>query len=151
MPLRKVNVSRSCASLRFDGRQACSYHPMKSMNSAEDSMPKIRHLAIKTKDPAKLAKFYGEVFDMQVIHTSKSGGTYMSDGYLTLAILPNRGEAAPSGINHFGFQVDDIEDIEARLDPDGNLFDISVHGYDDVEYAADRQMKAKKAPEKQPA
>jgi catechol 2,3-dioxygenase-like lactoylglutathione lyase family enzyme len=134
-------------------------------------MPKIRHLAIRTKDPARLAKFYGEVFDMKVIHTSKTGGTYMSDGYLTLALLPNRGDSSPSGINHFGFQVDDIGDVEARLakwnepmterpstrpfaehramDPDGNLFDVSVHGYDDVEYAADRQMKAKK--EKQPA
>jgi len=134
-------------------------------------MPKIRHLAIRTKDPARLAKFYGEVFDMKVIHTSKTGGTYLSDGYLTLALLPNRGDSSPSGINHFGFQVDDIGDVEARLatwnepmterpstrpfaehramDPDGNLFDVSVHGYDDVEYAADRQMKAKK--EKQPA
>jgi predicted enzyme related to lactoylglutathione lyase len=134
-------------------------------------MPKIRHLAIRTKDPARLAKFYGEVFDMTVIHTSKTGGTYMSDGYLTLAILPNRGDSSPSGINHFGFQVDEIGAVEARLakwnepmterpstrpfaehramDPDGNLFDVSVHGYDDVEYAADRQMKAKK--EKQPA
>ena len=134
-------------------------------------MPKIRHLAIRTKDPARLAKFYGEVFDMKVIHTSKTGGTYMSDGYLTLALLPNRGDSSPSGMNHFGFQVDDIDDVEAKLatwnepmterpstrpfaehramDPDGNLFDVSVHGYDDVEYAADRQMKAKK--EKQPA
>ena len=134
-------------------------------------MPKIRHLAIRTKDPARLAKFYGEVFDMKVIHTSKTGGTYMSDGYLTLALLPNRGDSSPSGMNHFGFQVDDIDDVEAKLakwnepmterpstrpfaehramDPDGNLFDVSVHGYDDVEYAADRQAKAKK--EKQPA
>ena len=39
----------------------------------------------------------------------------------------------------------------SHVDPDGNLFDISVHGYDDVEYAADRQAKAKKTPEKQPA
>ena len=37
------------------------------------------------------------------------------------------------------------------MDPDGNLFDISVHGYDEVEYAADRQMKTKTVPEKQPA
>ncbi len=133
--------------------------------------PKIRHLAIKTKDPARLAKFYVEVFGMKVIHTSQTGGTYMSDGYLTLAILPNRGDSSPSGINHFGFQVDDLHGVEANLakweepmterpstrpfaehramDPDGNLFDISVHGYDDVEYAADRQLK--KAREKQPA
>src|SRR5205085_9479714 len=126
-------------------------------------MPKIRHLAIKTKDPARLAKFYEEVFGMKVIHSEKSGAVYMSDGYLTLAILRNRGEATPSGINHFGFQVDNLADIEHRLkkfdepmtarpstrpfaehramDPDGNLFDISVHGYEHVEFAADREQK----------
>jgi catechol 2,3-dioxygenase-like lactoylglutathione lyase family enzyme len=126
-------------------------------------MSKIRHLAIKTKDPAKLAKFYGEVFDMKVLYTEKSGAIYMSDGYLTLALLRNRGEATPSGINHFGFHVDDLADVEARLakfdepmtgrpstrpfaehramDPDGNLFDISVHGYEHAEYAADREQK----------
>jgi len=133
-------------------------------------MPKIRHLAIKTKDPARLAKFYEEVFGMKVIHSERSGATYMSDGYLTLAILRNRGEATPSGINHFGFTVEDLEDVEGKLqkwneemtkrpstrpfaeyramDPDGNLFDISVHGYDEVEYAADREKNkvAEKAP-----
>jgi len=133
-------------------------------------MPKIRHLAIKTKDPARLAKFYEEVFGMKVIHSERGGAMYMSDGYLTLAILRNRGEATPSGINHFGFQVEDLQDVEKKLakweepmtqrpstrpfaeyramDPDGNLFDISVHGYDDVEYAADRERKkvAEKAP-----
>lgn len=134
-------------------------------------MSKIRHLAIKTKDPERLAKFYEEVFGMKCIHSEKTGARYMSDGYLTLAILRNRGEAAPSGINHFGFQVDDLEDVEKRLakwdepmtgrpstrpfaehramDPDGNLFDISVHGYDHVEFAADREKKTTK--EKTPA
>lgn len=128
-------------------------------------MPKIRHLAIKTKNPAKLAEFYQDVFDMKVINTEKSGAVYMSDGYLTLAILRNRGEATPSGINHFGFQVENFEDIERRLqkfdepmtarpstrpyaehramDPDGNLFDISVHGYEEAEYASDREHKKK--------
>ena len=129
-------------------------------------MPKIRHLAIKTKSPARLAEFYQKVFDMKIINQEKSGAIYMSDGYLTLAILRNRGEATPSGINHFGFQVDDLADVEARLkefeepmtarpstrpyaeyramDPDGNLFDISVHGYDDIEFAADRERKKEK-------
>ena len=133
-------------------------------------MPKIRHLAIKTKDPARLAKFYAEVFEMKVIHSEKSGAMYLSDGYLTLAILRNRGEATPSGINHFGFQVDDLGEIGNRLakwdepmterpstrpfaehramDPDGNLFDISVHGYEEVELAADREGKKKKIAEK---
>ena len=130
-------------------------------------MAKIRHLAIKTKNPQKLAKFYEDVFDMKVILTEKSGAIYMSDGYLTLAILKNRGDYTPSGINHFGFQVDDIEETEKRLqafdepltgrpatrsyaeyramDPDGNLFDVSVHGYDTVETAGDRAKKKEKA------
>lgn len=133
-------------------------------------MSKIRHLAIKTKNPERLAKFYGEVFDMKILLTEKSGAIYMSDGYLTLAILKNRGDYTPSGINHFGFQVDDMEETEKRLqafdepltgrpstrayaerramDPDGNLFDVSVHGYDKIEYADEREKKKKleKAP-----
>jgi len=135
-------------------------------------MSKIRHIAIKTKDPARLAKFYEEVFGMRVIHTERSGAMYMSDGYLTLALLRNRGEATPSGINHFGFQVDDLEGVEQKLakwdepmterpstrpfaehramDPDGNLFDISVHGYDQVEFASDRAEKKKTVSEKAP-
>ena len=116
-------------------------------------MPKIRHLAIKTKNPARLAEFYADVFDMKVINQEKSGAIYMSDGYLTLAILRNRGEATPSGINHFGFQVDDLAETEKRIeanggkfffdlgderhgnferkfkDPDGVIFDISKHGW----------------------
>ena len=134
-------------------------------------MPKIRHLAIRTKDPERLAKFY----ERGVRHESASireERRHLYERRLPHARDPaNRGDSSPSGINHFGFQVDDIADVEAKLakwnepmterpstrpfaehramDPDGNLFDISVHGYDDVEYAADRQMKAKK--EKQPA
>ncbi|MGE5540606.1 MAG: VOC family protein [Gemmatimonas sp.] len=129
-------------------------------------MAKIRHIAIKTKSPAKLAKFYEEVFGLKTIHTEESGAIYMSDGYLTLALLRNRGEATPSGINHFGFTVDDLGEVEEKLknfdeplakrpstrpfaeyramDPDGNLFDVSVHGYDHVEFEADRAAKTKR-------
>jgi catechol 2,3-dioxygenase-like lactoylglutathione lyase family enzyme len=133
-------------------------------------MAKIRHLAIKTKSPEKLASFYEEVFGMKRIRSEKSGAIYMSDGYLTLALLRNRGEATPSGINHFGFQVDDIKDIEGKLqkfeeplterpgnrpyaeyramDPDGNLFDVSAHGYEEAEFQADREKRARDAKDK---
>jgi hypothetical protein len=89
----------------------------------------------------------------------------MSDGYLTLALLRNRGEATPSGINHFGFHVDNIKAVEEKLqkfeeplvqrpanrpfaeyramDPDGNLFDVSAHGYDEAETHADREQRAR--------
>jgi catechol 2,3-dioxygenase-like lactoylglutathione lyase family enzyme len=130
-------------------------------------MAKIRHLAIKTKSPERLAAFYEEVFGLKRIRSDKGGAIYMSDGYLTVALLRNRGEATPSGINHFGFHVEDIKEIEERLkkfeepleqrpanrpfaeyramDPDGNLFDVSVHGYDEAEFGADREKRASEA------
>jgi catechol 2,3-dioxygenase-like lactoylglutathione lyase family enzyme len=133
-------------------------------------MAKIRHLAIKTKSPEKLATFYEEVFGMKRIRSEKSGAIYMSDGYLTLALLRNRGEATPSGINHFGFQVEDLKDIEGKLqkfeeplterpsnrpyaeyramDPDGNLFDVSVHGYEEAEFQSDREKRVRDAKDK---
>ena len=131
-------------------------------------MAKIRHLAIKTKSPERLAAFYEQVFGLRRIRSEKSGAIYMSDGYLTLALLRNRGEATPSGINHFGFHVDEIDEIREKLnkfdepltqrpadrpyaeyramDPDGNLFDVSVHGYDEAEFQAERESRNEKVP-----
>jgi len=135
-------------------------------------MAKIRHLAIKTKSPERLAVFYEQVFGLKRINAEPGGAIYMSDGYLTLALLRNRGEATPSGINHFGFHVESIEDIEEKLksfeeplvqrpanrpyaeyramDPDGNLFDVSVHGFDEAEFAADREKRQRKGAAKSP-
>lgn len=132
-------------------------------------MARIRHLAIKSTDPERLAKFYEAAFGMKVIHRSPNGGAYMTDGYLTLALLKQRPNDTAPGLNHFGFQVDDAEEIGRKLvaldmpapterpsttpfaelrgmDPDGNLFDISEHGYDDVEYPTER--KSERAREK---
>jgi len=128
-------------------------------------MAKIRHLAIKTKNPERLAGFYEDVFGMKRIHGEKGGAIYMSDGYLTLALLRNRGEATPSGINHFGFHVDNIKHVEDKLqtfeeplvqrpanrpsaeyramDPDGNLFDVSAHGYDEAELQETRDKRSR--------
>ena len=136
-------------------------------------MAKIRHLAIKTKSPERLAAFYEEVFGMKRLRTEKGGPIYMSDGYLTLALLRNRGEATPSGINHFGFQVDDIAAVEEKLkkfeeplterpanrpyaeyramDPDGNLFDVSVHGYEEAEFQPEREKRTRDAKTKVPS
>jgi catechol 2,3-dioxygenase-like lactoylglutathione lyase family enzyme len=133
-------------------------------------MARIRHLAIKTADPERLGKFYAKAFDMEIIHRAPNGGVFLTDGYLTLALLRSRPGDIPPGINHFGFQVDDTravcETIEGMnlptplarpstrpyaelrgIDPDGNLFDISEHGYAEVETADDRQKKA--APKKE--
>ena len=111
-------------------------------------MPKIRHLAIVAMNPEKLAEFYSEVFEMKIVNrNTKLGSVFLSDGYLNLAIIPNRGEGKVSGINHFGFHIEDLEVIEQRMkkwevrqpsarpdnrayaelratDPEGNTFDL---------------------------
>jgi catechol 2,3-dioxygenase-like lactoylglutathione lyase family enzyme len=117
--------------------------------------PTIRHIAIMTVDPERLAKFYEDVFQMERLPRKGAGGSkavYMTDGYLVLALLHNRGEGKPSGINHFGFQVESHGEISKRLDkfglatsrrpedrpfaemraidPDGNHFDLSVNGFE---------------------
>jgi catechol 2,3-dioxygenase-like lactoylglutathione lyase family enzyme len=131
---------------------------------------KIRHLALYARDPEKLSAFYQDVFGMELIHSEGPGkGQYLSDGYFTLAILKHRLEAsAAHGLNHFGFSVDErapytkkliangVEEPKARpadrpfaeyraVDPEGNWFDLSEHGFAAPETADQRAEKAKSA------
>jgi catechol 2,3-dioxygenase-like lactoylglutathione lyase family enzyme len=134
------------------------------------SKPKIRHLAIKSPNPQKLAAFYQDAFDMEVL-LSEGGAVYLTDGYITLALLQSRPAEAPPGLNHFGFAVNDSDAISDKLeehglpeptvrpsnrpyaemrgmDLDGNLYDISVHGYQDQEYLPEREAKQDSKKEK---
>jgi catechol 2,3-dioxygenase-like lactoylglutathione lyase family enzyme len=115
-----------------------------------EAKPKIRHLAIFVRDTDKVAKFYQKVFDMELVGSKGPGNSqYLSDGYLTLAILPHSTEGSvPTGLNHFGFSVTDRAEITQRMvsegvgqptarpadrayaefrgcDPEGNMFDLS--------------------------
>lgn len=120
--------------------------------------PKIRHIALITLDPDRLAKFYEDVFEMKRLPRrpgTTSKAVYMTDGYITLALLENKAEGKPPGINHFGFHVGSQEEMAERLDkagvsrpakrpadrpyaetratdPDGNNFDLSVAGFEDA-------------------
>jgi catechol-2,3-dioxygenase len=116
-------------------------------------MPKIKHLAIVCMDPDNLAKFYCEVFDMKVIGRNGRSNVFVSDGYITLALLSQKAEGKPCGLNHFGFHVEDSGVIAERLknwkvvgpeqrpadrayaeqratDPEGNNFDLAEGGFD---------------------
>lgn len=114
------------------------------------SKPRIRHIAIFVQDTDKVAEFYQRVFDMELAGTKGAGKShYLTDGYLTLAILPHSTEGSvPCGLNHFGFSVGDRDEITRRMveagvgepkprpqdrayaeyrgcDPEGNMFDLS--------------------------
>jgi catechol-2,3-dioxygenase len=126
-----------------------------AQKSGANRMRKLRHIAIVTLDPTKLAKFYGEVFDMKIVHQSQNGSTFMTDGTITLALLKNKAEGKPVGLNHIGFHVDSRNDVgeqikewgldepaprpadrpyaEVRItDPDGNNIDLSENGFDQL-------------------
>jgi catechol 2,3-dioxygenase-like lactoylglutathione lyase family enzyme len=129
----------------------------------ERNVPKIRHLAVMCMNPDKLAKFYCDVFDMEVVARNGSGGVFLSDGYMNLALLKQQAVGKSPGLNHFGFHVEDADEIARRMskwevvgpekrpadrtfaeqrgtDPEGNNFDIAEGGFD--RQAADRK-KAK--------
>ena len=120
-------------------------------------MARIRHLAILTEDVDKLVKFYTSMFGLKIVH-GVGTATYLSDGHINLAIIPIgpereiEGPQLRPGINHFGFEVENVDtlreacnelnassDIDKRppnreaefrvLDPDGNPIDLSQHGW----------------------
>ncbi|MDX1483664.1 MAG: VOC family protein [Alphaproteobacteria bacterium] len=118
-------------------------------------MAKIRHIVFNTTDVERLAQFYVDVFDMKIVHRSHKGGISLTDGYMNLSIHTNKADGKPSGFNHFGFEVEDNEEIAQRferfgytppgkrpddrhyaeyraIDPDGNNFDISENGYETI-------------------
>jgi catechol 2,3-dioxygenase-like lactoylglutathione lyase family enzyme len=119
------------------------------------AMAKIRHIAIISSDPEKLAAFYEEVFDLEVLHRADNGSVFMTDGYMNVALLTQKAQGKPNGLNHFGFVVDDHEEMIKRfeaagapaprkrpadrhyaeyraVDPEGNNFDLSENGFQGV-------------------
>ena len=90
-------------------------------------MPRIKHVAIRTADPAKTAAFYKEVFGLEEVGLARAG-YYLSDGYINLAILKAnenpvgespRDAAGYSGIDHLGFVVEDLDEMCQKLEENG--------------------------------
>jgi len=73
----------------------------------------IRHIALMTDDPSKLAEFYSSTFGLHEVfrRDKERGSVYLADGYINVALLPRHSEEiknAPVGVNHLGFHVDDL-------------------------------------------
>jgi lactoylglutathione lyase len=81
-------------------------------------MAQIKHIAIRTGDIEKTAAFYQEAFGLERVGTGQSG-IYLTDGRLNIAILNFRavaeGESMKLGLDHIGFQVEDIDAAVARI------------------------------------
>jgi catechol 2,3-dioxygenase-like lactoylglutathione lyase family enzyme len=81
-------------------------------------MARIKHIALTTKEPGKVAEFYKSAFGLTELRRGKNGSVFLSDGHINLAILNHKGEESLdmgahgpnfSGIHHFGFEVDDLD------------------------------------------
>jgi catechol 2,3-dioxygenase-like lactoylglutathione lyase family enzyme len=131
---------------------------------------KIRHLATHTERYDTEFKFYQSIFGMKQITTNLVDETgkanpnrgHISDGVIGMALLAKRA-GSQQGIDHFGFEVDDVREAVERLnrfypdlmhtralvhvpfagiraqDPTGTQFDLSQKGQDNVRegYLAD--------------
>jgi predicted enzyme related to lactoylglutathione lyase len=110
---------------------------------------KLNHVAIATDYYAINARFYQALFGMNTSSKPRPArAVAVADGYVGLNNIPRR-EGRTSGLDHFGIEVDDIEDTIARIhkfdstleavkrppvrpfaaysahDPDCNVFDLS--------------------------
>jgi catechol 2,3-dioxygenase-like lactoylglutathione lyase family enzyme len=74
-------------------------------------MAKIKHIAIRTADPEKTAVFYQEIFGLKKAGLGRNG-IYLTDGHINLAILKGSDRF---GIEHLGFQVEDVDATLAKL------------------------------------
>ena len=111
----------------------------------------IRHIALYTPNPRRMADFYCAVLDMREVEKTDRSSIFVSDGYFNLALLYQRKEER-IGLNHFGFHVQSNEDMQTRAekagvrrgtarperipfaefrvhDPEGNGIDISQKGW----------------------
>ena len=81
-------------------------------------MARIKHIAIRSNDVEKTAAFYQEAFGLEQVGVGQSG-IYLTDGYLNIAILSMRavvdGETMKLGVDHVGFQVDDVNATVAKI------------------------------------
>jgi catechol 2,3-dioxygenase-like lactoylglutathione lyase family enzyme len=83
---------------------------------------KIRHVATHTEHYDKEARFYQTIFGMKQITTGLVDETgqhnpnrgHISDGVIGLALLAKR-PGYQSGIDHFGFEVEDVKEVLDRL------------------------------------
>ena len=110
---------------------------------------RLNHIAICTDHYAINAKFYEALFGLKTAKKPRPArAVVVSDGYVGMNIIPRR-EGRCSGLDHFGLEVEDLEEARSRItkfdstikllkrppvrpfaaysahDPDTNIFDLS--------------------------
>jgi catechol 2,3-dioxygenase-like lactoylglutathione lyase family enzyme len=81
-------------------------------------MGTIRYLAVISKDPYSLARFYTEEVGMGELDRSAEGDITLTDGYYNLTLFRQRADLIElrkdPGLHHIGMAVDDIDAVLAK-------------------------------------
>ena len=110
---------------------------------------RVNHVAIASDQYALNGRFYESLFGMKPSSKPRPArSVVLGDGYVGMNLIPRR-DGRTSGLDHFGIEVDDVEDTIARIakfdsslsavkrppirpfaaysahDPDTNIFDLS--------------------------
>lgn len=110
---------------------------------------RLNHVAIVSENYAMVTQFYQAVFGFRApTRQTNFNAATVGDGYVGINVNPRR-PARPAGLDHFGVQVDDVNEVLDTLtrkypeihalkrpsnrpfagitthDPDGNVFDFS--------------------------
>src|SRR6516225_455840 len=90
-------------------------------------MPRIKHIALTTKDPGKTAAFYKEAFGLQEIRRAPNGAVFLTDGYINLAILNWKTEKSADvgangpqhcGTNNCGLEAENLDEAAGYVERD---------------------------------
>ena len=75
---------------------------------------RLNHIAIASDQYAINAKFYEALFGLRTAKNPRPArAVVVSDGHVGMNIIPRR-EGRTSGLDHFGLEVEDIEEARAR-------------------------------------
>jgi catechol 2,3-dioxygenase-like lactoylglutathione lyase family enzyme len=95
--------------------------------------PKVRHVAVMTKNREKMVEFYQKVFGLEP-KRGYGGAIYMSDGDVNIALIEVKREDQQEGINHYGFEVDDLQSFTENLRAAGFPAEIDSKSDKDSDY-----------------
>ena len=85
-------------------------------------MAKLRHIAMVVEDIGKAAQFYEKSFEMKRVRQTPTA-IGLSDGIVSLVIIDSNNVNMKGddrrGVHHFGFLVDDVEEMSRKVEANG--------------------------------
>lgn len=98
------------------------YAEQAAATNGQGSTTYLNKFALRTLHAEQCAEFYADVFDLKPLNKKDGDGYHLSDGRVTLSILPwsipifeNMGIKRP-GADHIGFKVDNIDTFKQHVE-----------------------------------